>query len=150
MSPASCHLTSLNYDQFFFFTGMVSSALLWGFIADVMGRRKILVWGFFADGICNILCGILSQNFAVIVVFKFFSGFMWVHPSVRVLTHKKLILQKNWFLVYRISGPYATIMTYCAEFYCIKDRPRVTLAVGFTCFAGCIVNAGKNNHIYKY
>ncbi|XP_016841776.1 synaptic vesicle glycoprotein 2B-like [Nasonia vitripennis] len=97
------------------YAGMVSSALIWGFIADVMGRRRILVYGFFADGICNILCG-LSQNFATIVFFKFMSGFI-------------------------ISGPYATIMTYCAEFYCTKDRPRVTLAVGFTCFAGCIVNA---------
>ncbi|XP_014236296.1 synaptic vesicle glycoprotein 2B-like isoform X1 [Trichogramma pretiosum] len=97
------------------YAGMVSSALLWGFMADVFGRRPILLYGFLADGICNLLCG-FSQNFATIVIFKFISGFI-------------------------VSGPYATIMTYCAEFYCTKDRPRITLAIGFTCFAGCIVNA---------
>ncbi|XP_058797394.1 synaptic vesicle glycoprotein 2B-like isoform X2 [Phymastichus coffea] len=97
------------------YAGMVSSALLWGFVADVMGRRRILMFGLLADGICNILCG-LSQNFATVVFFKFMSGFF-------------------------ISGPYATIMTYCAEFHCMRARPRVTLVLGFTCFAGCIINA---------
>ena len=54
---------------------MVSSAFLWGFIGDVLGRKKILVYGLLIDGILNILSG-LSQSFWQLAVFKFMSGFM--------------------------------------------------------------------------
>ena len=55
--------------------GMVTSAFIWGFIADVSGRRKILIYGFIFDGLCNIING-FSPNFAVLVFFKYLSGFM--------------------------------------------------------------------------
>ena len=54
---------------------MVCSALLWGFLGDVMGRRKILVYGLLIDGFLNILTG-LSQSYWVLATFKFLSGFM--------------------------------------------------------------------------
>lgn len=44
---------------------------------DVLGRKKLLVYGYLLDGIVNILCG-LSQSFIPIMIFKFFGGFMWV------------------------------------------------------------------------
>lgn len=55
--------------------GMVCSGPLWGYIADVKGRRTVFLFGYLADGICNILSG-LSQNFWMLLFFKFLSGFM--------------------------------------------------------------------------
>lgn len=55
--------------------GMVSSALVWGYLADVKGRKSILIYGFLADGICNVLSG-FSQNFGTLLFFKFLSGLM--------------------------------------------------------------------------
>lgn len=59
------------------FQGMVSSALMWGFIADSFGRKPVVFYGYLADGILNVLSG-LSQNFYVLIVFKFICGFMYV------------------------------------------------------------------------
>lgn len=55
--------------------GMVTSAILWGVIADSKGRQKVLVCGFLADGICA-LAASFSQNTITLMCFKFFGGFM--------------------------------------------------------------------------
>ncbi|KAL2739332.1 synaptic vesicle glycoprotein 2B-like [Vespula maculifrons] len=98
------------------YIGMVSSALVWGYLADVKGRKSILIYGFLADGICNVLSG-FSQNFGTLLFFKFLSGLI-------------------------ISGPYAGTMSYIAEFYGAKVRSRITLIIGFTVTTGCVVNSG--------
>ena len=56
---------------------MVSSALLWGFIADAFGRRNLLIYGYFADAACNLLSG-TTKNFYSLIAFKYISGFMYV------------------------------------------------------------------------
>lgn len=55
--------------------GMVLSGFMWGYLADVKGRKNIILYGYLADSICNILAG-FSQNFETLVFFKFLSGFM--------------------------------------------------------------------------
>lgn len=57
---------------------MISSGFLWAYIADIKGRRAVFLYGYIADGICNFLSG-FSQNFWMLVSFKFLSGFMWVY-----------------------------------------------------------------------
>lgn len=54
---------------------MMTSAILWGVIADSKGRQKILAYGFFADAICGV-CVSLSQSTTFFIVFKFLGGFM--------------------------------------------------------------------------
>ncbi|XP_031832422.1 synaptic vesicle glycoprotein 2C [Nomia melanderi] len=98
------------------FVGMVSSGYLWGYIADVRGRRSVFIYGYLADGICNILSG-FSQNFWTLMFFKFLSGFI-------------------------ISGPHASIVTYCSEFHGIKGRVRIPLIIGFSINLGNIVTSG--------
>lgn len=56
------------------YMGMISSAILWGFLSDVLGRKKLLVYGYLLDGVFNILCAI-SPSFIAISVFKFLGGF---------------------------------------------------------------------------
>ncbi|XP_076658715.1 uncharacterized protein LOC143362431 [Halictus rubicundus] len=97
------------------FVGMVSSGFLWGYIADRRGRRTVFLYGYLADGICNVLSG-FSQNFWTLVFFKFLSGFI-------------------------ISGPHAATVTYCSEFYGIKGRARIPLILGFSITFGNIVTA---------
>ncbi|XP_053972712.1 synaptic vesicle 2-related protein-like [Hylaeus volcanicus] len=97
------------------FVGMVSSGFLWGYVADVRGRRSVVIYGSMADGICNILTG-FSQNFWTLASFKFINGVI-------------------------LSGPHAAIVTYCSEFYGIKGRGRIPLFVGFSLIFGTIVAA---------
>ncbi|XP_051169662.1 synaptic vesicle glycoprotein 2C-like [Leptopilina boulardi] len=97
------------------YSGMVSSAFLWGFLGDVLGRKKILIYCLLTDGILNLMTGV-SQSFLVLVFFKFMSGFV-------------------------VSGPYATLVTYCSEFHALNDRPRLVLLIGMFNNSGAILNA---------
>ena len=45
--------------------------------------------------------------------------------------------------VYSISGPFAALATYCSEFHCMKDRPRLLLLVGVFNTIGASATAGK-------
>lgn len=54
---------------------MISSAFMWGFLADTLGRKKLLVFGYLIDGLCNI--GVtLSYTKTMMMVFKYISGFV--------------------------------------------------------------------------
>uniref|UniRef100_A0A1B0FDU2 Major facilitator superfamily (MFS) profile domain-containing protein n=1 Tax=Glossina morsitans morsitans TaxID=37546 RepID=A0A1B0FDU2_GLOMM len=56
------------------YAGMITSAIVWGYLADTQGRKKILVIGCLADAISSACCS-LSQNFQMLIVFKFIEGF---------------------------------------------------------------------------
>lgn len=57
------------------YIGMIVSAIMWGFLSDVLGRRKILVYGYLATFVFDVLAG-LSQNFWSLIFAKFWGGFM--------------------------------------------------------------------------
>ncbi|XP_017890725.1 synaptic vesicle glycoprotein 2B-like [Ceratina calcarata] len=97
------------------YMGMISSGFLWGYIADVKGRRTVFIYGYIADGICNVLSG-FSQNFWTLAFFKFLSGFL-------------------------ISGPHASMVTYVSEFYGVKGRVKIPLIIGFSTSFGNIVTS---------
>lgn len=40
------------------FAGMISSAMLWGYLSDTLGRKKILVFGYLLDAVCNVVVSI--------------------------------------------------------------------------------------------
>lgn len=56
-------------------SGMVLSGFIWGYLADVKGRKNVILYGYLADGVCNVLSG-FSPNFGTLVFFKFFSGLL--------------------------------------------------------------------------
>ncbi|XP_018304289.1 synaptic vesicle glycoprotein 2B [Mycetomoellerius zeteki] len=97
------------------YVGMLLSGFIWGYLADVKGRKKIMIYGYMADGICNVLSG-FSQNFETLLFFKFLSGLL-------------------------VCGPYATLMAYSAEFYGASGRTKIPILVGFSVSFGCVVNA---------
>lgn len=57
------------------YAGMITSAIIWGYLADTQGRKKILIVGYLLDAVC-VFCSSLSQNFTMLVTFKFFGGLM--------------------------------------------------------------------------
>ncbi|XP_038220267.1 synaptic vesicle glycoprotein 2A-like [Zerene cesonia] len=81
--------------------GMIASAMLWGFLSDTLGRRKILVWGFFCSGLVEITAA-MSQNFTMLLVTRFASGFLF-------------------------NGPFAVLISYLAELHRTELRARVIL-----------------------
>lgn len=81
--------------------GMISSAMVWGFLSDTLGRRQIMVWGFFCSGLVEMTAA-LSQNFAMLLVTRFASGFLF-------------------------NGPLAVLISYIAELHRTELRARVIL-----------------------
>ncbi|KAF9824895.1 hypothetical protein SFRURICE_009463, partial [Spodoptera frugiperda] len=81
--------------------GMISSAMVWGFLSDTLGRKKIMVWGFFCSGLIEIAAA-MSQNFAMLLVTRFASGFLF-------------------------NGPFAVLISYLAELHRTELRARVIL-----------------------
>ncbi|XP_055617260.1 synaptic vesicle glycoprotein 2C-like [Toxorhynchites rutilus septentrionalis] len=86
------------------YVGMISSAFLWGFLSDMYGRKRLLVYGFFLDATFNVLCA-TSQTVVAIMIFKFMGGFI-------------------------ICGPFAVLMAYLSEFHSLQHRSRVMILIG--------------------
>ncbi|CAH2040091.1 unnamed protein product, partial [Iphiclides podalirius] len=81
--------------------GMISSAMVWGFLSDTLGRRQILAWGFFGSGLLE-MAAAMSQNFTMLLVTRFASGFLF-------------------------NGPFAVLISYIAELHRTELRARVIL-----------------------
>ncbi|CAH0724053.1 unnamed protein product, partial [Brenthis ino] len=83
------------------YIGMISSAVVWGFLSDTLGRKQLLVWGFFGSGVMEIAAA-MSQNFTMLLITRFSSGFLF-------------------------NGPFAVLITYIAELHRTDLRARVIL-----------------------
>ncbi|XP_017067450.1 synaptic vesicle glycoprotein 2C [Drosophila eugracilis] len=86
------------------YAGMISSAVMWGYLADTKGRKNLLILGYAADTIC-VLGGAFSQNRIQLMIFKCLGGFC-------------------------MSGPFAVLMTYLTELHGRKHRQRIMMMVG--------------------
>ncbi|XP_044761381.1 synaptic vesicle glycoprotein 2B-like isoform X2 [Coccinella septempunctata] len=94
------------------YIGMISSAFVWGYLCDTLGRKKLLYIGFFLDTLF-VLMSSLSQTFTLLMVSKFLGGFI-------------------------INGPFAALTCYLSEFHCAKYRARVQMVLGIIFSAGTI------------
>ncbi|XP_060649841.1 synaptic vesicle glycoprotein 2B isoform X2 [Drosophila nasuta] len=94
-------------------TGMIISAIPWGFVADTMGRRLVLISGGWMDGLC-VLCAALSQTSTQLMVFKFFDGFI-------------------------VCGPFAVVVSNLVEFHGKKHRAFIMLFIGFSVALGALI-----------
>ncbi|KAF7285169.1 hypothetical protein GWI33_011708 [Rhynchophorus ferrugineus] len=84
--------------------GMITSAVIWGFLFDVLGRKRLLVIGFLIDSIF-VFTSSLTQNIALLLVTKYLQGFI-------------------------INGPFAALSSYMSEFHSAKYRPNCQLIIG--------------------
>lgn len=95
------------------FVGMISSAVLWGYLADTKGRKKLLVFGYLTN-IISALGGVCSQNVIQLMVFKYISGFI-------------------------MCGPFAVLMSYLTELHGKKFRSRMVMLMGLMFSVGNII-----------
>ena len=56
-----------------FVTGMMVGGLVWGNLADLLGRRSVLVMSLTVNGMFGLISS-LAQSFYPFVIFRFFSG----------------------------------------------------------------------------
>ncbi|XP_011188051.1 synaptic vesicle glycoprotein 2B isoform X1 [Zeugodacus cucurbitae] len=105
---AECDLKMTLFDKGILngatYAGMITSAVIWGYLADTVGRRKVLIYGYLIDAVC-VLCSSLTQNFEMLVAFKFLGGFI-------------------------VNGPGAVLLTYLTEMHGSEHRPRVLMVYG--------------------
>ncbi|XP_047000063.1 synaptic vesicle glycoprotein 2B-like [Schistocerca americana] len=87
------------------YAGMLLSSFLWGFLSDMLGRRKLIVVAYAVDGVLNLI-GSFTQSFAFLVVIKFMTGVV-------------------------LSGPMAIRLTFISEFHSLKYRTRIMVLSGF-------------------
>ncbi|XP_065354562.1 synaptic vesicle glycoprotein 2B-like isoform X2 [Calliphora vicina] len=95
------------------FAGMIVSAIPWGYIADTMGRKMVLVYALLFDGIIVVCTGI-SQTVNQLLIFKFFDGFF-------------------------VCGPFAVVMSYVSEFHGLQHRGRIMMGIGMIKAAATII-----------
>ncbi|XP_055709261.1 synaptic vesicle glycoprotein 2C-like [Phlebotomus papatasi] len=95
------------------YMGMITSAFLWGYLADTLGRRKILGYGYLLTGVFEMACG-FTQVFWLLLIFKYISGFI-------------------------ACGPFAVLMSYVSELHGMKHRARTMLTVGTFFSVGNII-----------
>ncbi|XP_060524588.1 synaptic vesicle glycoprotein 2B-like [Cylas formicarius] len=86
------------------YAGMVSSAAIWGFLFDVLGRKRLIFVGFLADGLF-VLVSAFAQDLMLILAAKFFQGFI-------------------------VIGPFSALSSYISEFHCARYRPAFQLLIG--------------------
>ncbi|KAF7285170.1 hypothetical protein GWI33_011709 [Rhynchophorus ferrugineus] len=86
------------------YIGMISSGFFWGYLCDTLGRKKVLVAGYFLDGLFMLLAA-TSQNFPILMTAKFFGGFI-------------------------INGPFSALTSYLSELHCAKQRGQVQMVLG--------------------
>lgn len=68
---------------------MITSGFVWGFLADTLGRKKLLVIGYFLD-FAMVSCSAFSQTYEMLASFKYLGGFMYV---LQTLLHSFLFNQ---------------------------------------------------------
>lgn len=61
----------------------------------------------------------------------------------RIASRSLLFARFYLSLFSSVSGPHATLMAYCAEFYGAEGRAKIPLLVGLSVQFGCVINAGE-------
>ncbi|GAB0098020.1 Major facilitator, sugar transporter-like [Sergentomyia squamirostris] len=114
---AQCDLELTNWDKgvlsAIVLLGIILSSHLWGFLADTMGRRAVMMPTLFAAFFSTLLSS-FSSNFWVFAVLRFLTGLF-------------------------ISGSSSTVYAYLGEFHNTKNRTRVIMAASTIFGLFCIL-----------
>lgn len=63
--------------------GIISSSHVWGFLSDIKGRKSVIVPTLVLSFIASFLSS-LSTSFTMLVICRFFSGFLWVRQNCAI------------------------------------------------------------------
>ncbi|XP_050513373.1 uncharacterized protein LOC126889290 [Diabrotica virgifera virgifera] len=95
------------------FGGMITSGIFMGILSDIFGRRKLILWGYFLNGLANIVAA-MSQNFLMLMIAKFFCGLIF-------------------------NGPFSASTTLLTEYHASQYRSKVQLFRGVTFALGFFI-----------
>ncbi|XP_055914727.1 synaptic vesicle glycoprotein 2B-like [Eupeodes corollae] len=95
------------------FLGIISSSHIWGFLADTIGRRKVIRPTLIAGYLVTVASS-FAPNYTTLLFLRFLNGFL-------------------------ISAGSATIFAYLGEFHCDKTRNRAIMSAGFISAACALV-----------
>ncbi|XP_053685701.1 synaptic vesicle glycoprotein 2B-like [Sabethes cyaneus] len=95
------------------FLGVIISSHLWGFLADTMGRRKVIAPTLCLTFITTTLSS-FATDFWTMTMFRFLTGFF-------------------------ISGSSATVYAYLGEFHNNRNRSRAIMGASFIFGIGCVL-----------
>ncbi|KAJ8977731.1 hypothetical protein NQ317_019406 [Molorchus minor] len=116
-APAHCDLDLSLEDKGYLnsitYAGMITSGPVWGFLFDTLGRKKLLILGFFADA-CFVVISAFSQSIVPLMICKFLGGLV-------------------------VNGPFSGMRSYLSEFHSSKYRPKIQLTIGTMTAIGTIV-----------
>lgn len=102
LPAAHCELylqsTQIGFINAAFLIGGTCSSFLWGVIADLTGRKKVLVITLLLDALVTLFCT-LMQDFIGLLICRFINGFL-------------------------IGGPGSLTFTYLAEFHAPHHRSK--------------------------
>ncbi|XP_077287897.1 synaptic vesicle glycoprotein 2A-like [Arctopsyche grandis] len=117
MTSAECDLkmsmTDMGTLNSIPYSGMLTSAMLWGYLSDTLGRKKMMVWGFSALAVCELIAS-FSQTYWMLLFFEFLAGFIF-------------------------NGPFAVMMSYISELHASTIRSKVLVYVNSYCAIGNII-----------
>ncbi|XP_055640312.1 synaptic vesicle glycoprotein 2B-like isoform X2 [Toxorhynchites rutilus septentrionalis] len=94
------------------FAGIIASSHLWGFLADTLGRKKVIVPTLILTFTATVISS-FTTSFWIITILRFFAGFF-------------------------ISGSSATIYAYLGEFHNKRDGSRAIMGASFVFGMGCL------------
>lgn len=81
---ASCELVltsaQLGYLNVTFLVGGVVSTFLWGTLADMTGRRRVLIFSLWLDFVVTLLCALMNSFFGLAIC-RFINGFLIGAPG---------------------------------------------------------------------
>ncbi|XP_055640303.1 synaptic vesicle glycoprotein 2B-like isoform X1 [Toxorhynchites rutilus septentrionalis] len=98
------------------FAGIIASSHLWGFLADTLGRKKVIVPTLILTFTATVISS-FTTSFWIITILRFFAGFF-------------------------ISGSSATIYAYLGEFHNKRDGSRAIMGASFVFGMGCLLLPG--------
>ncbi|CAG9858657.1 unnamed protein product [Phyllotreta striolata] len=88
------------------FAGSLSSGVLFGYLSDTFGRKRLIVYGYFLHFVFS-LAAATSTNLLQLLIAKFFCGFLF-------------------------NGPFSSLAAYLTEFHSAQYRSKVQLFRGIT------------------
>lgn len=117
------------------YIGIICSSLVWGYLADTLGRKRVMQPTLFLSGLTTQL-SIFVTDFHAFTVLRFLNGVLYV-----VKIRLKMISDGINY-IYRsnsLSGSSATIYAYLGEFHCARYRSKVMMYSSVLFSIGCML-----------